>query len=245
MAKLTADQFRRLQDALNACYANPFIDDVEDFVFEAIFHYALGLPVPNQIDGEKTKKLFDAVEPKSRTGWSLKTLMWDIEPGKEFELVIQRADVFDKADWLGFPGLSRDSSPKDLGAAVLEHWNRKIDTDAKDQNVKEARVGILLKSKNRRTFYLFEDAMHRHKASDLQWSWTSPDRKGLRGVHKTDDFNVFRWYANQKQLFERFVLPQGLQTFQVDRIPLKAERVVEMFLAEIAAQRPRKRTLSG
>lgn len=234
MSRFGEIQLTRLKQALAACYANPFIDDVEDFVFEAIFHFAIGLPVPNQIDGEKTKKLFDAIDPKTSTGWSLKTLMWDIEPNKEFELVIQRADIFDKADALGFSGINRESPVATLGEAVLKHWNSKIDSDSRTQGVDSARVAILLKSRDRRTFYLYEDELHRYSPRQLEWSWTSSDKKGLRAVTRASGFNCFRWYANQKQLFERFVLPQTLTKFTIDRTPLRAERVVELLLAEIA-----------
>src|SRR5690554_3041574 len=77
MTSLSGAQQDRLLEALLACYAIPFIDDVEDFVFEAIFYYILGLDVLNQIDGCKTKLLFDVVDSQAARGWSAKTLMWN------------------------------------------------------------------------------------------------------------------------------------------------------------------------
>ncbi|MFA6148673.1 MAG: hypothetical protein WC899_10745 [bacterium] len=231
---LTPRQIERLQIALATCYAIPFIDDVEDFIFEAIFHFALDLPVPNQIDGEKTKRLFDAVDPATKRGWSLKTLKWAIEPSRELELVIQRADVFDKASALGFPGLHRDSPPATIGAAVLEHWNRKIVEDSRFQDVGEARICILLKSEDRRFFCLYEDLMHVYDRADINWEWTNTTKKGLRGILRRDGFNIFRWYANQKQLFERFVLPPKIDSFTIDRRQVPAERVVALLATELA-----------
>lgn len=230
---LTEAQLKRLRSGIQACYAIPFIDDVEDFVFEALFHHAIGLQVPNQIDGEKTKLLFDVVDAKNSRGWSCKTLKWRIVAGNEFELVIQRADVFDKAEELGFSGLTRDSDPNEIGAAVLEHWNRKIHGDSLTQKVREARTVVLLKSEDRKTFYLYEEEMKVYKAKDLKWSWVGSDKKGLRAIDKSTSFNVFRWYANQKQLFERFKLPSDLRTFTQPRQQLPAERVVELVFEEL------------
>jgi hypothetical protein len=182
------------------------------------------------------------VDRSRKRGWSAKTLKWKIEPGAELELVIQRADVFDKAEDLGFPGLSTKSKPGEIGAAVLKHWGRKIAKDMAKQGVTHARTAILLKSDDRKTFYLYEHKLHVYNARELRWSWATADKKGLKGVLKANDFNVFKFYPNQKQLFERYALPDKLEAFTIDRRQLEAERVVQLLLAELEkSPSPRRR----
>ena len=41
MGELSKIEMDRLKESLAVCYAIPFIDDVEDFIFEAIFYYTL------------------------------------------------------------------------------------------------------------------------------------------------------------------------------------------------------------
>jgi hypothetical protein len=94
---LTQVEKARLRLTLAAAFTVPIIDDVEDFVWEAVFHHVKNIRLPDPITEGRTKLLFDAVASDGR-GWSLKTLLWNQHlPGSNFEFVIQRADVFKKA----------------------------------------------------------------------------------------------------------------------------------------------------
>lgn len=41
---------------------------------------------------------------------------------------------------------------------------------------------------------------------------------------------VYRWYPNQKQLFERFKLPISIQKIEIPTVRLKKNQVVDMIL---------------
>jgi len=60
--------------------------------------------------------------------------------------VIERADVIKKAAKLGFPGLTEQSSPAELGAAIVQHWNEKIISSQAAQSITNSYEGILLKT---------------------------------------------------------------------------------------------------
>ncbi len=124
---LTEAEQAKLRDGLLAAYLVPLIDDVEDYVWEAIFHHVKGIKLADPITEGRNKQLFDAVAPDGR-GWSLKTLVWANQTvGSNFEFVIQRADVFKKAVELGFKkGLTAKSFPNNLGKALCEALERKI-----------------------------------------------------------------------------------------------------------------------
>jgi hypothetical protein len=146
---LSAAERKRLVSALRVGLSIPVIDDVEDFIWEAIFAYVKGL----DLAAIRNKRLFDAVGRKGE-GWSLKTLVWPkLTAGTPFEFVIQRADIFKKSTDLGFlEELARTSDVTDLGRALILHWNRKWETDSAAQNVTDPRVAVLLKSVARKRF---------------------------------------------------------------------------------------------
>src|SRR5450759_3445225 len=124
---LTKSEKTRLRNGLQAAFEIPIIDDVEDYVWEAVFHYVKNIPLKNPITQGRTKELFDAVAPDGR-GWSLKTLLCSNQDvGSNFEFIIQRADIFKKAVNLGFAaGLHANSVTDDLGKAIVRHWNAKF-----------------------------------------------------------------------------------------------------------------------
>jgi len=102
---LTSDEVERLRDAIIATIAAPIVGSIEDYSWEAIFHYVKNIPLSDPTSG-RTKLLHDAVDIKTQTGWSLKTIqLQNLNPGT-FAFVIQRADVVTKATALGFPGLT-------------------------------------------------------------------------------------------------------------------------------------------
>lgn len=231
---LTEEQQKRLENGLHAAFAVPFIDDVEDFVWEVIFSYALGIDVVDPFTNIRSKKLFDVIEKKTRTGWSCKALQWRVAERVEFELVIQRADIFKKCKSLGFDELSIDSPEADLGAALLKHWHDKIEADAKTQGADNMRISVLLKNDARSRFAYYEDQLTLYKPGDIAWAWTDSSKTGLQGKRKSDEFCIFRWYPNQKQLFERFQLPEGCKPFSLTPRRLKVQDTVQMLLEALA-----------
>jgi hypothetical protein len=177
--------------------------------------------------------LFDLVDPAKKIGWSAKALQLRISPGVEFELVIQRADIFKKAEALGFPPLSTASPPSQLGAALLKHWDDwKVARDMLAQGVSDPRVCILLKSIDRKRFAYYEDTLERHTADEIQWSWTDSSKTGLQGSR--EGFVKYRWYPNQKQFFERFVLPKDAEIISLSPQRLPLSDVVELLTSKLA-----------
>lgn len=220
---LSEEEQIRLISAIKTVFAIPFIDDLEDFILEAALCYSKQIPIVDPLFNTRSKKLFDVVDNNHSIGWSVKGLQSNVQPGGEFELVIQRADVFKKAKDLGFEPLSIDTPPQILGNAVLKHWNLKISNDAISQKVTDKRVAILIKSKNRTRFSYMEKDLTIYNEEDIIWNWTDEKKIGLQGRRKSDNFCIFRWYPNQKQLFERFILDKNTFyfDFQPQRLPIE------------------------
>jgi len=235
MYTLTNSEMKRLKSGIQAVFAIPFIDDIEDFVWEAIFSYVKQIPITDPLTHIRSKTLFDVVDSKQSVGWSAKAVQRsNIKVPDIFEVVIQRADIFKKSKKLGFDELNIYSSPGDLGKALLKHWyEMKVYHDAVNQGVIDKRVCILLKSVDRKRYAYFEEDFSEYKDSDLVWTWTNSAMEGLQGIRKSDNFCVFRWYPNQKQLFERFVLPTDAPIISVvpQRLPLA--EVVELLTDRI------------
>ena len=154
---LTPEELKRMKDGLQATVAIPFIDDIEDYIVEAIWEYAKDIDGIDPLFNIRSKKLYDVVDTRTKRGWSVKSLQWAFYEGCEFELVIQRAAVYKKAAALGFEPLNSDSDPNRIGAALLKHWNSKVEEDAVDQNVTDRRVMVLLKTEDKRHFAVFEE----------------------------------------------------------------------------------------
>lgn len=197
---LTSAEHERIRRAIEAANLIPFIDDIEDFVWEAVWAYSQELPPPSR---KRSKDLFDVVDPRYRVGWSAKTLVWSLDKAT-CEFVIQRADVIKKREILGFSGLSLDSDPNEIGEAVMAHWRMKILSDARKQGVTDSRVALLIKSKDRMNLVPYEEPLIVPTPGQVTWAWSSDSRAGLLG---TEDGSLrYRWYSNQKQLFEIFPL---------------------------------------
>ena len=233
---LTDEQLLRVENGLKAAIAIPFIDDIEDYVVEAILEYT------KQIDGVdpfchiRSKRLYDVVDKKAKTGYSVKSLKWSFRDGveTEFELVIQRADIFKKAAMLGFEHLDINSDPQNLGKALLEHWRIKVEGDASFQNVEDKRIFVLLKSKNNRKFAFFEEDIKLYQPNEITWKWTDETKTGLQGIRNEDQMCIYRWYPNQKQFFERFRLPRNIQKVEISPIRLSKEKAVDILLPYLA-----------
>ncbi len=212
---LAPDEQARLRAGLEAAFTVPIIDDVEDFVWEAVFHYVKNLDLPDPITVGRTKQLFDAVAPTG-TGWSLKTLVWNrLSPDSSFEFVIQRADIFKKAKSLGFAdGLNPNSDVKKLGTALIRHWNLKFQTDRDAQKVKNPRITILLKNTARRRFVYVELGYPPLVEKDYTWRWSKEDGLGLQGLK--DGQVRLKWYHGQKQLFQVYRIPEKAYSFDLN-----------------------------
>lgn len=205
---------QRLELGVTAALRVPFIAGVEGYAFESLFHFVKNLPLPNPHAVRRSKTLFDCVDASNRIGWSLKSVQKNPST-KGFELVVQRADIFKKRIALGFPDIRVDSAPTQLGAAVLHHWNTKIEQDMQRQGVREGRIAVLLKSTNHQQYAYLEQSLVQYQTADLLWTWTDQTQTGLQARRVLDDTVVFRWYPNQKQLFESFTLPPEAFRFLV------------------------------
>lgn len=174
------------------------------------------------------------VDKDRKIGWSIKAAQRAINLPCEFEVVIQRADIFKKANALGFNILSIHSPTEQLGAALLKHWyDEKVKQDASLQGVEEKRVCILLKSPDRKNYVYFEEELIEYSNQDLKWAWTDETKTGLQAKRVEDEALIFRWYPNQKQFFERFTFPVDSYEFSIEPQRLEASDVVELLLAKL------------
>lgn len=223
---MNKEEKRRLIQALQTALSISYIDDIEDFIWEAIFAYAKNIPIPDPMFNTRSKRLFDIVDHKHSIGWSAKALQLNTDNlhyGRQFELVIQRADIFKKSKILGFDFLDRNSPTDDLGRAILRHWYQKVNEDARIQGVQDKRICILLKTRDKTQYALLEQEIPIYSEDDLYWQWTDESRTGLQGFLKKSDTLVFRWYPNQTHLFECFVLPEDAYMFDLtpQRLPIE------------------------
>lgn len=199
----------RFKKALLTSISIPFIDDIEDFIVEAIWEYTKNIDGPDPFYNIRSKKLYDVVDINNKIGWSVKSLQWNFYPGCEFELVIQRSDVYKKASSLGYEYLDNNSDPSLIGNALLKHWEIKINEDAISQSINSKRIMIILKTTDKNKYAIYEDDIKIYKESELFWEWTNINKNGLKGIIKDTGSCVYRWYPSQKQLFERFILPNS------------------------------------
>ncbi|WP_017318209.1 hypothetical protein [Mastigocladopsis repens] len=153
--------------------------------------------------------------------------------------MIQRADVLKKAAQLGFPSLTERSSPQELGAAIIQHWNEKILTSQSVQGVVNSDEGILLKTIRGNEYVYCEYALEPLDPTTFSWAWavdrtSRKEGAGLQGsiAGKTD----LVWYKNQKQLFRaRTVLLEAVR-INIERIRLVPDKYVETILAALQVQ---------
>ena len=234
---LTEAQLERIEKGLKAAIAIPFIDDIEDYTVEAILEYTIEIDGVDPFTNIRSKRLYDVVDTETRTGYSVKSLKWAfrVDEESEFELVIQRADIFKKATALGFGHLDINSNPQTLGAALLEHWRIKVEDDAIFQNVDSKRIFVLLKSIDSKEFAFFEEDIKLYHPNEITWRWTDDTRTGLQGIRNADQMCVYRWYPNQKQFFERFKLPANIKKININPIRLGKAQVVDILLPYLEA----------
>ena len=197
----------------------------------------------------RNKLLYDAVDPSSKTGWSLKSLQLkgktSLNIGTSFLFVIQRADVIKKANELGFPGLAETSSPEKLGAAIIQHWNHKIEVDRLKQGVTTSYEGILLKTLPGNEYVYCEYPLYPLEPSIFSWSWTvnkNAENKGVGLQGSVEGKASLVWYKNQKQLFKARTIPPEAIYISIERSRLALSKYVETILR--ALQEPLNRTTS-
>lgn len=227
---LNEDELSRIKAGLQATIGIPFIDDIEDYIVEAIWEYSKNIDGIDPLFNIRSKKLYDVVDTRTKRGWSVKSLQWAFYEGCEFELVIQRAAVYKKAKALGFEPLSSESDPNRIGAALLRHWNIKVEEDAIAQGVDDRRIMVLLKTEDKRHFAVFEEDIKQYTPDEMYWEWSNVSKNGLKGYRRSDNMCIYRWYPSQTQLFERFVLPAGTQTIDISPVRLRKDQVVDILL---------------
>lgn len=239
---LTDEETQRLESALVAAWAVPLIDDVEDFIWEAIFCYAKGRPVPDTLREGRCKLLCDVVDVRRRTGWSLKALQCaNLDPGAGFEFVIQRADIFGKWRHLGLlePPTREHTDPAILGKALIDHWNAKVEGDTRSQKVATGYIGILLKSNDRRQYVYIQERLLQFDPDDYSWQWARGTGKGLQARRRLDDRMVLKWYPSGAQLFQCMAIPADATRVNIEPQRLRERAFVRIMLRAI--QRPRHR----
>ena len=236
---LTDNEIERLTQAIIATIASPVIGSIEDYTWEAIFHYVKDIPLSDPALG-RSKLLYDAVDLVTKTGWSLKSLQLNsLNIANPFFFVIQRADVIKKAVQLGFPGLTEQSLPNELGSAIIQHWNEKIILNQAVQGVINSYEGILLKTIKGYEYIYCEFPLNPLDPNTFSWAWTV-DRTtggsgaGLQGsvAGKTE----LVWYKNQKQLFRARTIPTQAVRIRVARTRLTLDRYVETVLSALQDQ---------
>lgn len=168
---LSDQQLLRIERGLKAAIAIPFIDDIEDYIVEAILEYAKEIDGVDPFVHTRSKRLYDVVDRNHKIGYSVKSLKWPFREGVEsgFELVIQRADIFKKASLLGFHNLNINTDPQILGAALLKHWGMKVEEDAVFQDVEDRRIFVLVKSIDNKTFAFFEEDIRLYCPDEITW----------------------------------------------------------------------------
>jgi hypothetical protein len=239
-----------LKQVLTAAWAVPFVDDIGDFIWEAAFHYVKGLPIPDPLKGGQSKSLFDAVDEKTKRGWSLKAILKKrktLPPaGSRVEFVIQRASILKKKKGKGAKSaeltfavraedtpvevikkeISLDSPEEEIGLALINFWNNKVRNDMKAQGVKEGFLSVLLKSGDRKEYILIEQPIPIFKAEDFVWSWTDEERVGFQAKYKGTDEVVLKWYHGQTQLFQVITIPEDATRVKIEPRRLEAEKFV-------------------
>ena len=173
---LSDEELLKMKNGVQTALGIPFIDAIEDYILEAIWEYAKDIPGIDPFYNIRSKRLFDVVDETKKIGWSIKSLQWNFKTASTFELVIQRADVFKKANNLGFPGLNIESDPNIIGASLIRHWNNKILEDAEEQKVIDKRIFVCLKSLDKTEFIILEEDLSIHGESDLYWKWTDSSK---------------------------------------------------------------------
>ncbi|MEH1827184.1 MAG: hypothetical protein V7L22_17755 [Nostoc sp.] len=236
---LTDNEIERLSQAIIATIASPVIGSIEDYTWEAIFHYVKDIPLSDPALG-RSKLLYDAVDLVTKTGWSLKSLQLNsLNIANQFLFVIQRADVIKKAVQLGFPGLTEKSLPNELGAAIIQHWNETIILSQAAQGIVNSYEGILLKTIKGYEYIYCEFPLNPLDPNMFSWAWTVDRTTGGSGAGLQGSIagkTELVWYKNQKQLFRARTIPTQAVRITVARTRLTLDRYVKTVLCALQDQ---------
>jgi len=236
---LKENEIERLRQAIIATIASPVIGSIEDYTWEAIFHYVKDIPLSDPALG-RSKLLYDAVDISTSTGWSLKSLQLNsLTVVNTFLFVIQRADVIKKAAQLGFPNLTEQSSPAELGEAIVQHWNEKIISSQASQNITNSYESILLKTIRGYEYIYCEFPLNLFDPNTFSWAWTVDRVTGRSGAGLQGSIGgkpELVWYKNQKQLFRARTIPLEAVHIRVERTRLTFDRYVQTILSALQDQ---------
>ncbi len=236
---LKDNEIERLRQAIIATIASPAIGSIEDYTWEAIFHYVKDIPLSDPALG-RSKLLYDAVDITTATGWSLKSLQLNsLTVVNRFSFVIQRADIIKKAAQLGFPNLTEHSLPADLGAAIIQHWNEKIILNQALQNITRSYEGILLKTIRGYEYIYCEFPLNPFDPNVFSWAWAVDRGTGRLGAGLQGSIAgkpELVWYKNQKQLFRARTIPPEAVHIKVERTRLTLDRYVQTILSALQDQ---------
>lgn len=236
---LTNDETKRLKQAILAAIASPLIGSIEDYSWEAIFHYVKNISLSDPALG-RSKLLYDAVDSKTASGWSLKSLQLNsLTTDNTFLFVIQRADIIKKAIQLGVPSLNLQSSPAQLGTAIIQHWNEKIRSSQTAQNVINSYEGILLKNREGNEYVYCEYPLNPLDPNVFSWAWAIDKKTGGVGAGLQGSIagkTQLVWYKNQKQLFRSRTIPAAAIRLRIERTRLTIDRYVETIFAALQTQ---------
>lgn len=236
---LTDREIERLKQAIIVTVASPVIGSIEDYAWEAIFHYVKNLPLSDPALG-RSKLLYDAVDITTGIGWSLKSIqVTSLTAGISFSFVIQRADIIKKAAQLGFPSLTEKSLPQDLGAAIIKHWNEKITTSCLVQGVRASYESVLLKTIKGNEYVYCEYLLNPLDPAMFSWAWTIDRNTGKEGAGLQGTVagrTELVWYKNQKQLFRVRTIPSENVRITIERQRLKFSKYVDTMLVSLQEQ---------
>ncbi len=162
-----------------------------------------------------TKLLYDVVDLESGIGRSVKTIRGSVAIGARVEPIIARADVFGKANELGYADLSANDHPQYIGNALIRFWNDKVENHADLLGIKTRKISVLVKSDDLTQFAYFEKSIDRYEEDDFTWAWTDDQKVGLQGKIKNTDYWKFKWNPKYMQLFERWLIPKNAYIFEI------------------------------
>lgn len=162
-----------------------------------------------------TKLLYDVVDLETGIGRSVKTIRGSVAIGARVEPIIARADVFGKANELGYDDLSANDHPQYIGNSLIRFWNDKVENHADLLGIKTRKISVLVKSDDLTHFAYFEKSIDRYEEDDFTWKWTDEEKVGLQGKRKDTDYWKFKWNPKYMQLFERWLIPKDAYIFEV------------------------------
>ena len=140
---------------------------------------------------------------------------------------------------LGFPGLTETSSPDELGAAIIQHWNEKIISSQAAQGVVHSYEGILLKTIRGFEYIYCEFPLSPLDPNAFTWAWTVDRTTGKLGAGLQGSISgqlELVWYKNQKQLFRARTIPPEAIHIRVERTRLTLDRYVQTVLSALHEQ---------